>query len=39
MISLAESGSYMTIYNGGMGIAVVGVILIALVKKPNVTIK
>ena len=39
MISLAESGSYMTIYNGGLGIAVVGVILIALVKKPNVTIK
>ena len=39
MISLAESGTYMTIYNGGMGIAVVGVILIALVKKPNVTIK
>ena len=39
MISLAESGSYMTIYNGGLGIAVVGIILIFLVKKPNVTIK
>lgn len=39
MISLAESGSYLTIYQGGIGIAVVGIILIMLVKKPNVTIK
>lgn len=39
MISLASTGSYLTIYQGGIGIAAVGIVLIMLVKKPNVTIK
>lgn len=39
MISLASTGSYLTIYQGGIGIAAIGIVLIMLVKKPNVTIK